>query len=173
MKCRILLLLVLLVGCSVSKQPALGPQPWPDRVSAAPEVGQRAPNFKLMTTSGNAVSLDQLRGKPVLVNFFATWCASCKQEMPLLERANNVVQVVGVDLRDESGAVAAFGQRNNAHYPLLLDTRGDVNESYRVANLPMTYVVDSEGLIHTVVIGAVTEPKLRTILAQVDVSYLP
>ncbi|MBA3945119.1 MAG: TlpA family protein disulfide reductase [Herpetosiphonaceae bacterium] len=169
----LLVLLVLLAGCSVTKPLLLGPQPWPDKVIASPEVGRRAPNFKLATTSGATVSLDQLHGKPVILNFFATWCTSCKQEMPLLQRASQAVQVVGVDLRDERAAVAAFAQQNDAHYPLLLDTGGDVNESYRVGNLPMTYVMDGDGTIRTVVIGAVTEPKLRTILAQVGLPPLP
>lgn len=107
-----------------------------------------------------------MRGRPVIVNFFATWCTPCRREMPLLERARDSITVLGIDVLEDSAKVADFGRQQGVNYPLLLDTTGDVKDGYRVSNLPATFFIDSEGMIQDVVLGEVKEQQLREILGR-------
>lgn len=139
--------------------------------TAAPIIGQPAPNFALTTTTGATVQLSALRGKPVVVNFFATWCTPCREELPLLERVSQAVSVIGVDPAEESAAVARFGSENGVSYPLLLDADNAVKETYRVGNLPATFFVDKDGVLQGMVLGILSESKLREQLQLIGVQW--
>lgn len=167
-----LLVFLLLAACGQSGSPAQHTRPWPDGETGRPQVGHRAPNFQLAATTGSEMELAAMRGKPVVVNFFATWCTPCRREMPLLERARTSIQVVGIDVLEDAAKVADFGRQQGVNYPLLLDTTGDIKDSYRVSSLPATFFIDSEGTIRDVVLGEVKEPQLREILARLGASPL-
>ena len=104
------------------------------------------------------------RGRPVVVNVWASWCAPCRVEAPLLERAateyGQDVQFLGVASRDDRGDAEAFLRRFDVSYPNLLDTSGGIRKFLSVRGLPSTYVFDGRGRLVAQVVGAVDEQKL-------------
>lgn len=119
-----------------------------------------APDFNLPTLAGDTLRLADLRGQVVLINFWATWCGPCVEEIPefveLYEELHpQGLAIVGITV-DEEGAeiVAPFAARFNINYPVALDPEGAVAEEYGgVFALPTTYVIDAEGQIVDRVIG--------------------
>lgn len=124
----------------------------PPALAAPPHVGAVAPDFSLRTTDGKALKLSDLRGKVVVLNFFATWCPPCRAETPDLLRASSAfaprgVVFVGVDAKESSELVQEFAGAKGIGYTLVLDRDGKVNESYDVRAIPTTYVVGRDGRI--------------------------
>lgn len=119
-----------------------------------PKVGGPAPAFVLQRLSGDgSVSLRSLRGKTVVLNFFASWCDPCKREAPVLEqvwrqdRSKDVV-VLGVDANDSRGDAERFLHAHGVTYPIVFDHDGLVASSrYDISNLPVTYVLNARGRI--------------------------
>jgi cytochrome c biogenesis protein CcmG/thiol:disulfide interchange protein DsbE len=118
--------------------------------------------------AGAKVDLDDLRGKTVVLNFWASWCSPCKEEAPVLEavarkyRADGDVVVLGVDVQDLSGKGRDFAKRYGVSYPSLRDGGGGAQRRFEVAALPETFVVDPEGRIALKVIGQVQTPEQLT-----------
>jgi thiol-disulfide isomerase/thioredoxin len=114
-------------------------------------VGLPAPDFELATPEGGSIRLSELRGKAVMVNFWATWCGPCQIEMPLFENAyqTNVdrLTVLGVDVEESAQLVSNYKANNKLSFPMALDEQGEVSLLYRVRGLPTTYFVDAEGII--------------------------
>ena len=132
---------------------------------SAPDIrGKAAPAFTLTGMNGKRVSLSDLKGKPVLLNFWATWCAPCKVEMPWFEEfskkyAGQGLQVVGVDEDDEAqpdklkSEVADTVKRLNVSYPILLSDH-KVGDAYGGLDmLPATFYIDKNGVIRAEAIG--------------------
>jgi cytochrome c biogenesis protein CcmG/thiol:disulfide interchange protein DsbE len=119
-----------------------------------PKVGARAPTFALASLSGGStVSLASLRGKTVVLNFFASWCDPCKREAPVLEqlwrddRSHNLV-VLGVDANDSRSDAERFVRAHGVTYPIVSDPNGLVAANrYGIANLPATWVLNPQGRI--------------------------
>lgn len=145
-------------------------------VREAPQPGYRAPGFSLRTLDGESLSLSDLQGRTVVLNFWATWCPPCRAEMPAFQRlyaryADRGLTVIGVNatLGDDLAAVFAFRQQYHLTFPILLDETGQVNRRYRVTALPTTFFIDSRGIIRDVVVGgplseAAIEARLSEIL---------
>ena len=130
-------------------------------------VGNPAPDFSLKSLDGSSVRLSELRGKPVIVNFWATWCPSCKEEMPVLQAAyekyrDQGYEFLGVDLNEDGGTVQDFVQKGGYNWVFLLDTSGEVSTTYRVSGIPTTYFIDREGVIQEMFIGPVSKGILET-----------
>lgn len=110
-----------------------------------------------------------LRGDPVVVNVWASWCAPCRAEMPLLERAaatyDGRVTVLGVDSRDTPGEAATFLDDVDVTYPNVFDRTGDIRRALDVRGFPTTYFFDADGLLTATVVGGITEARLA---AQLD-----
>lgn len=155
------------------------PQPDPRAGSVADSgraaVGQPAPDFTLPTLEGDAVSLSDYRGHPVLMNFWATWCAPCRLEMPELVRAYNTHQdegfmVLAVNLTDQDSLddVRAFVEEFDITFPVLLDETGAVyNELYRLLGLPMSVFVDRDGVIARIHIGIMTDQQVDEFVEEI------
>ena len=129
----------------------------------APEVGHPAPDFTLPALDGDEVHLAELRGKPVILNFWATWCPPCRREMPALEviwqqHKRGDVMVLGVDQGESVGIVSQYVRQNvGVTFPLLLDRRQDVGDLYLVRSLPTTFFIDAEGIIRAIRVGGPME----------------
>jgi len=148
------------------------PLPAPGPLDAnAPVVGQPAPDFALRTVDGELRRLSDLRGKVVWVNFWATWCAPCKKELPDIqalydERRADGLEVVAINVKEDAADARAFFEARGLTLPLLLDSAGTVYDQYRLQGLPDSFFVDREGKIATLQFGFLTTEKMRERLAQ-------
>jgi peroxiredoxin len=130
-----------------------------DQTIEAPKAGFLAPDFTLTTTDGETVTLSALRGKPVIVNFWATWCPPCRAEMPAFEQVwqrfnRGDVMILGVNQGENATAVVQFARDYvGTSFPLLLDTRTEVGARYGIRALPTTFFIDADGRIQDVKVG--------------------
>ena len=140
----------------------------------APVVGAPAPDFTLQTVDGESLRLSDLRGKVVAVNFWATWCAPCRLEMPDVqdraERFPDRLAVIGVDFAETAEEVAAFRREVGVDFPLLLDPEADVQRLYRVLGYPTTFFIDEEGTIRFQHIGLMSGGQLDEYLKQMGLT---
>jgi peroxiredoxin len=144
---------------------------WPNRAGEeiGPAIGQVAPNFTLPTAAGEVLTLAEVIGEPVVLNFFASWCTSCREEMALFEETSrDGTTVVGVNLRETEEVVSALAAETGATFPLALDRSGEVTRAYKVTSLPATYLLDGDGRVVTMVRGPLNEDGLETLLTLVD-----
>ena len=121
-------------------------------------VGQSAPDFNLQTVDGQSVALSSLRGRPVIINFWASWCGPCREEFPLLVSAyqkysGQGLQIVGVIYDDGPQTASAFAKSYGATWPLVVDPGGAVAKAYNGTIVPVSYYVDRNGIIKTVSYG--------------------
>ncbi len=128
--------------------------------SAAPRISGVAPDFEFNAPDGTTKKLSDYRGKTVVINFWATWCQPCKQEMPALEHvaASSDAVFLAVDLMEDGGRVRPFmDSLGLAHLTPLLDTDGSVTRAYSVLELPQTFFVDPHGVIQHIEHGEVMD----------------
>ncbi|GIK58800.1 MAG: redoxin domain-containing protein [Chloroflexi bacterium] len=134
-------------------------------LAEAPIVGHPAPNFTLPNTLGQEVTLHDLAGQPVVLNFWATWCAPCRVEMPAFQQAsvqyNGRATIIGINQGEAAKNVTGFGAEYGITYPLLLDTDQQISRLYEVRGLPTTLFIDANGIVREVVIGAITPAVLQ------------
>jgi peroxiredoxin len=122
-------------------------------------AGTSPPAFSSRTFDARQLAWADLRGKVVVVNFFASWCAECRPEMPAFERlhrdyAARGLRVIGVNARESKDAIARFAQTLNLTFPLLLDADGRINAQYGVIALPTTFVIARDGRAIAMATGA-------------------
>jgi len=124
----------------------------------APYPGYLAPDFAFEDLEGNTVRLSELRGKPVLLNFWATWCPPCRKEIPDLQRFyeqyGDRITLLGIDWGEDVEEVKRFLERYGATYTNLLDKDGKFFVRYRLTGLPTSYWIDEEGIIRGMWLGA-------------------
>ena len=111
---------------------------------------QAAPDFTLSNVGEQQVSLRQYRGKVVLLNFWATWCIPCREEMPGLEQLHQTFQqqdfvILAINLKEGAEQVKTFFQKRTLSFPALLDQNGAVFRDYSVAGMPTTYLIGRDG----------------------------
>ena len=136
----------------------------------APQEGFLAPDFVLETLEGETIQLSDLRGQPVLINIWASWCPPCRTEMPAMQRVYRdfkeqgfVILAVNATNQDTVLNAAAFATEKNLTFPILLDVDGRVTQAYQVRSLPTSFFVGHDGIIQEVVIGGpMSETLLRT-----------
>jgi len=124
----------------------------------ASEVGELAPDFTLKATSGENLKLTEQRGKIVLLNFWASWCGPCRQEMPILENLYTKfkdlgVTVWGVNVEQENQAGRDFLNGLSLSFPILFDASNQISADFDVAAMPTTAIIDRNGVIRYVFQG--------------------
>lgn len=137
---------------------------WSQRGRYGPaEVGSRAPSYAAATLAGDTMRLDDLRGRVVLLNVWATWCTPCVEEMPALQRLHEQlderglsVVAVSVDAGPGGGDadVLSFVDQFGLTFTVLRDASGRIEDAFGVAGLPTTFVIDRDGRIQRKVLGA-------------------
>jgi cytochrome c biogenesis protein CcmG/thiol:disulfide interchange protein DsbE len=137
----------------------------------SPLVGQRAPGFTLVPVGGGEpVSLEGLRGKVVVMNFWATWCVPCYQEHPVLVEAARTlagdVTFLGIVYEDEEAKVRDFLAKQGSSYPSLLDDAGKTAIAYGIYGVPETFFVSPDGKVASKFVGPLTPSVLRSLVAQ-------
>jgi peroxiredoxin len=140
------------------------------------EKGKTAPDFYLETLDGGELRLSELRGKPVLVNFWASWCTTCRQETPDIIKAYEQHRgagfvVVGVNLQEGDALARGFVEEFGVEFPVVMDRRGEVARSWRIGGpsqgLPASYFIDGSGTVRKVVWGALRARELEEGLAAI------
>jgi thiol-disulfide isomerase/thioredoxin len=122
----------------------------------APVVGGLAPELRASSIDGDELRLSEMRGRVVLLNFWATWCEPCRVEMPLLEARyeSRGLLVVGVNFDETEAEVRAYRDALGLTFPILLDPGGEVQVLYRVRGYPTTFLIDEVGVIQFVHVGS-------------------
>lgn len=140
---------------------------------SAVALGKIAPEIMLPNLQGKVEKLSDYRGKAVLINFWASWCLPCREEMPDLEGVYQEFKeeglvVLGVNLQEDRRTVGEFVSRFGLSFSFLVDTSGEVAEKYNVLSLPTSYFIDREGIVRDLNVGALRREtlvrKLRRIL---------
>ena len=124
-------------------------------LAASGMEGQPAPDFALKSSSGENMRLSEHRGDVVMINFWATWCGPCRQEMPLLDELYTRYQrvgfnLLGVNIDDDSRRAMKMIEELGVSFPVLFDARKEVSKLYSVEAMPVTVLVDREGNVRHV-----------------------
>jgi cytochrome c biogenesis protein CcmG/thiol:disulfide interchange protein DsbE len=136
--------------------------------SSGKQAGRRAPPLPASVLVPPRATLAALRGKPVAINFWASWCVPCRKEAPALERLARSLDgraaLVGVNWTDRLGAARSWVDDHRWTFPNLRDANGSVGSDYRLSGLPTTFILDSHGRIADVLLGPQSESSLREAL---------
>ena len=128
------------------------------------KIGAKAPDFELQTLTGETVKLSSLKGKKVMLNFWATWCPPCKAEMPEMEKfykeADKDIVILAVNI-DPQLDVKGFVDKNGITFPILLDKDDHVNETYQIISIPTTYFINSNGIIQNKFTGGMNYDAMK------------
>lgn len=168
MRGLILVVVILLVGVSVYLVSSGSSRP-PRQAVKSVVAGELAPDFQLEDTQGKQVTLSELRGKVVMVNFWATWCPPCIAEMPSMERLNEIMGgddfVMLAINTEENGReiVPAFLQKKPHSFTILYDDKGVVQKRYGVFKFPETFIIRKDGTVAEKIIGPLDWSSLETI----------
>jgi thiol-disulfide isomerase/thioredoxin len=109
-----------------------------------------APAFQLTSMAGKPISLDSLKGQVVMINFWASWCGPCREEMPILEKLYSKYKpmgftMIGVNVEPDSKLAAEWLKATPVTFPILFDTKSEVSKLYQVSSMPSTVIVDRKG----------------------------
>jgi cytochrome c biogenesis protein CcmG/thiol:disulfide interchange protein DsbE len=138
--------------------------------TASPLVGRSAPDFTLAGLDGPAVTLSALRGQVVVVNFWASWCAECHDEQPVLDATwqryrDAGVVVLGVDFQDTAGGARDYVHQSGVSYPVVVDKDSRTALSFGIRGIPETFLIDRSGRIVDRVVGV---PDAGTLAGRID-----
>jgi peroxiredoxin len=143
-----------------------------ENIEIAPRAGALAPDFELENSNGELIRLSEVKGRPILINFWATWCAPCRLEMPAMQdRFESYriegLEVLAVNFDETSEEVREFADELGLTFNLLLDPGGRIQRAYQIRGYPTSYFVDSSGIIRVLHIGVMTEGQLDDYLAEI------
>jgi peroxiredoxin len=157
----ITLVMIGLTGCSAATTLAPSPDSEIVPIGIGPQVGKLAPDFEFTDAEGNSTSLRDLRGKSIILNFWATWCGPCRYEMPLLqdlaydqEKADNGLILLTVNSGESADTVQRFMKERGFSFPVLLDVEKGISRSYNVRFIPTTFFIGQDGIISNIRVGA-------------------
>lgn len=133
--------------------------------AAVAKVGEAAPSWQEPTTTGSTLAAASLQGKPVYLNFFASWCPPCNAEAPdiiALQRqyAGRGLQVVGVDVLDSASKASSFVAAHHLDYPAVVDD-GALRDAYNINGLPVHVFIDRQGIVRKIVVGELSRAQME------------
>ena len=153
-------------------------EPGAEGDAAGLSIGDLPPDFELTTLDGESLKLSELKGKKVVLNFWATWCPPCKAEMPHMQNyyrssaEEDNVEIVAVNLTDSENrgvkVVQEFIDSYGLTFKIPLDEKGVVGEAYQVFQIPTTYMLNTDGTISQIVKGPMDESTLKTLIDDLD-----
>ncbi|AFM41145.1 Peroxiredoxin [Desulfosporosinus acidiphilus SJ4] len=140
------------------------------------EKGNLAPDFELQSVDGKTIKLSSLRGKKVILNFWASWCPPCRLEMPEMEKFSTQnkskgIEILSVNLtkaernRDD---VTTFMKTDSITFPVLLDEKGDAAQLYNISSIPASFVIDTQGVIRQTIVGPMTMETMGTMVKAIN-----
>jgi len=138
------------------------------------EIGKEVPNFTLKDLNGENVSLNDYRGKIVVINFWATWCKYCDVEMPDLQKLhsdNEDVVVLAVDVNEKKSVVEDYINRGGYTFPVLLDEDSELAKLYYISAFPTSYFINEEGLLVGTVPGMMTGERMEEIITYIRTEF--
>lgn len=136
-------------------------------------IKMKAADFKLKDLDGKEISLSDLRGKKVFLNFWATWCPPCRDEMPEIEKLyqetkNSDLVIAAVDIGEPSSNVKTFIDQNKYNFKILLDPGQNAAEQYSISSVPTSFFIDKEGNIAAKNIGAMNIDQMKEYIKTLD-----
>jgi len=137
----------------------ISPTPEPSTPVEGAAIGKSAPNFQFNNAHEQPVSLADFRGKPILLNFWATWCSPCRAELPYIQKVYDKwseygLVVLAVNMGESPSKVEEFMKSHNFSFPVLLDSKRSLADKYNIRYIPTTYFIDDNGVIKHIKIGA-------------------
>jgi peroxiredoxin len=158
--------------------PSIKSSPAPEStpvIEIGPQVGKLAPDFNFTDAEGKSTSLSGLRGRSIVLNFWATWCGPCKYEMPLLqdladdqEKAEKGLILLTVDSGESADTVRRFIKASGFSFPVLLDSQSIIYRAYKVRAIPTTFFIGQDGIISYIRVGAfMNKSQLEEILNKI------
>jgi thiol-disulfide isomerase/thioredoxin len=163
----LVLMLVFLPSCGKdSEKPVETPTEDAENTEEVQEI-MYAPDFELMDLDGNMVKLSDLKGKNLIINFWATWCPYCIDEMPDLQKLhdkykNDDFMVLAVNVREKESKAREYLEENNIKLPVLLDIEGTASYEYGANSIPLSVAVNKNGIIVTGRLGMMTYDEMES-----------
>ena len=139
-----------------------------------PQIGKIAPDFQFQGSNGQSVSLSDLKGMPVLLNFWQIRCPPCRGEMPYLQQVYDEWQakeliLLAINIGESPSQIAEFMQSQGLSLPVLLDSQGNIAQIYNIQYIPSTFFIDKEGIIQEIKVGPFqSKAEIESILSKLE-----
>ena len=138
------------------------------------QVGSTAYDFQLQDLEGNAIALNDFQGQPVILNFWATWCAPCRAEFPEFQQAAidnaDTLTIIGINntTTDQAHLIPGFLEEFGVTFPIVLDESGETSKAYRILGLPTTIFIDSDGIVNEIFTGPLNKAYIESKISELE-----
>ncbi len=167
MKNKLIVTGLVVVAMIVLAVVMFSPRPEETEVPPGTTDAKPAPDFTVILFSGKEVSLNDFKGKPLIINFWASWCGPCREEAPVLVKVakeyKNKVQFLGIVFQDTEVDAKKFIEEFKVKYPNGMDPGGQAAQDYQITGVPETFFIDADGMLRAKWLGALTEERLKSL----------